>query len=43
LRLLVQRTTFADTRNDLLALAVSFERLADRIEARKTITDEAAD
>jgi hypothetical protein len=43
LRLLAQKTRFPDTRNELLMLALRFERLADRIEAREAITAEAAD
>lgn len=42
-RLLAQRTRFPDNRKELLALAVRFERLADRIEAHETITLDAAD
>ena len=38
LRLLAGQTRFPDSRNELLKLAVGFERLADRIEARETIT-----
>jgi hypothetical protein len=43
LRLLAQKTRFPDTRDELLKLAVRFERLADRIEGRNTITVDAAD
>jgi hypothetical protein len=43
LRLLAQNTRFPDTRDELLRLAVGFERLADRIEARKTIAPNATD
>jgi hypothetical protein len=43
LRLLAQETRFPETiRDELLKLAVGFERLADHIEARETITADAA-
>jgi hypothetical protein len=37
LRLLARKTKFPDVRAELLTLAVRFERLADRIEARGTM------
>ena len=43
LRLLARKTAFPDSRDDLLKLAVVFERLAAQIEAREVITSNAAD
>lgn len=37
LRLLARKTAFPDSRDELLKLAMGFERLAERIEARETI------
>lgn len=43
LRLLARKTRYPEIRDDLLRLAVGFERLAARIEARESILAEAAD
>lgn len=43
LRLLARKTAFPDSRDDLLKLAVGFERLAARIETCEVITADAAD
>jgi len=41
LRLLARKTRFPEIRDDLLVLAVGFERLADRMEARETTATNA--
>jgi len=43
LRLLAQQSRFLESRERLSALADSFDKLADRIEARETAAANAAD
>ena len=43
LRVLAYETRFAESRRKLLMLADSFDKLADRVEARETALASAAD
>ena len=43
LRFLAYQTEYSDGRHRLLMLADSFETLADRVEARGTVLDNAAE
>jgi hypothetical protein len=43
LRLLAQQTRFPESRERLSALADSFDKLADRVEAREIVASNAAD